>query len=309
MATPPNRRLGFNRKAQYRAFTGYVLAILGGFVGLFLLVVSFIDPTGFAILRGAASEATAPVAGGLSEAKAGASNGWDEVSAYFSAASKNAELERTVEQQQAAIVEANALRQENIKLKRLLGLVEENADTTIAITRLINSTSSSTNRIATIYAGSRQGVEPGQPVRSPKGLVGRVLTTTPNTAKILLLTDPRNRVPVKRTKDGVAGFTEGLGDGRILIKLIELGVNTFEPGDILVTSGSGGLYRPNIPVAVVTKKTPDGAIANLLSNPAATDYVTVQPRYVPVSPETEANTAAETDNRADNNSNETDTAR
>jgi rod shape-determining protein MreC len=285
MATPPNRRLGFNRKAQYRAFTGYVLAILGGFVGLFLLVVSFIDPTGFAILRGAASEATAPVSGGLSEASAGASNGWDEVSAYFFAASKNAELERVVEDQQAQIVESKALLQENIRLKRLLGLVEEEGDSIIAVTRLINSTSTTTNRIATIYAGSRQGVDAGQPVRSPKGLVGRILTTTPNTAQILLLTDPRNRVPVKRSKDGIVGFTEGLGDGRISIRLIELGVNLFEPGDIMVTSGNGGLYTPNIPVAVVTEKTADGAIANVLSNPAATDYVAVQPRFIPLKKE------------------------
>lgn len=287
MATPPNRRLGFNRKAQYRAFTGYVLAILGGFVGLFLLVVSFIDPTGFAILRGAASEATAPVAGGLTEARAGASNGWDEVSAYFAAASKNAELERIVENQQAQIVEAKALQQENTRLKRLLGLVEEEGDSIIAVTRLINSTSTTTNRIATIYAGSRQGVEAGQPVRSPKGLVGRILTATPNTAQILLLTDPRNRVPVKRSEDGIVGFTQGLGDGRISISLIELGVNPFEPGDIMVTSGNGGLYTPNIPVAVVTEKTADGAIANVLSNPAATDYVAVQPRFIPLKEEDE----------------------
>jgi rod shape-determining protein MreC len=287
MATPPNRRLGFNRKAQYRAFTGYVLAILGGFVGLFLLVVSFIDPTGFAILRGAASEATAPVSGGLTEARAGASNGWDEVSAYFAAASKNAELERIVENQHAQIVEAKALQQENTRLKRLLGLVEEEGDSIIAVTRLINSTATTTNRIATIYAGSRQGVEAGQPVRSPKGLVGRILTATPNTAQILLLTDPRNRVPVKRSEDGVVGFTQGLGDGRISISLIELGVNPFEPGDIMVTSGNGGLYTPNIPVAVVTEKTADGAIANVLSNPAATDYVAVQPRFIPLKEEEE----------------------
>lgn len=306
MATPPNRRLGFNRKAQYRAFTGYVLAILGGFVGLFLLVVSFIDPTGFAILRGAASEATAPVSGSLSEARAEASNGWDEVAAYFSAASKNAELERIVESQQAQIVESKALLQENIRLKRLLGLVEEQGDSIIAVTRLINSSATSTNRTATIYAGSQQGVAAGQPVRSHKGLVGRILSTTPNTAQILLLTDPRNRVPVKRSKDGSVGFTQGLGDGRIEISLIELGVNPFEPGDIMVTSGNGGLYSPNIPVAVVTEKTSSGAIANVLSNPSATDYVTVQPRFIPLKEERPSEKQGQ--DAADNAANSDDTA-
>lgn len=295
MATPPNRRLGFNRKAQYRAFTGYVLAILGGFVGIFLLVISFIDPTGFALLRGAASEATAPVAGGLTSARKGASNGWNEIAAYFAAASKNADLERTVERQQAQIVEAKALKQENLRLKRLLGLIDEEKENIVAVTRLINSSADSTSRVATIYAGSQQNVEVGQPVRSPKGLIGRILSTTPNTAQILLLTDPRNRVPVKRTEDGLIGFTQGLGDGRISIMLIELGVNPFEPGDIMVTSGNGGLYPPNIPVAIVTQKTADGAIANVLSNPAATNYVTVQPRFIPLKEEQTPTTDGETE--------------
>jgi rod shape-determining protein MreC len=53
----------------------------------------------------------------------------------------------------------------------------------------------------------------------------------------------------------------------------------------MVTSGNGGLYTPNIPVAVVTEKTADGAIANVLSNPAATDYVAVQPRFIPLKKE------------------------
>ena len=44
-----------------------------------------------------------------------------------------------------------------------------------------------------------------------------------------------------------------------------------------VTSGAGGLLRPNIPVAVVDEVTRDGAIARLLSNPAATDFVTIEP--------------------------------
>ena len=56
-----------------------------------------------------------------------------------------------------------------------------------------------------------------------------------------------------------------------------LGVNPIKPGDVFVTSGAGGLFRPNVAVAVARQITRDGAIAQLLSNPAATDYVTVEP--------------------------------
>ncbi|MEO1044572.1 MAG: rod shape-determining protein MreC [Pseudomonadota bacterium] len=280
MATPDKRRLGFNRKAHYRAFTGYVLAILGGFTGLFLLVLSYVDPTGFSVLRGAASEATAPVSGTLASASSGSRNSWQEIAAYFDAGSKNAALQRELEDTRNQLVEARALKQENQRLRRLLDLLESEPEP-VTLARLISSSATSSRRYATMGAGSRQGVERGQPVRSPKGLIGRVIETTPNTARVLLLTDPRNVVPVKRASDGVVAFTEGLGNGDIAIRLINVGVNPFEQGDILVTSGSGGLYRPNIPVAVIRKTTSDGALATLLSDPAAADFVMVQRVYLP----------------------------
>lgn len=304
MATPENRRLGFSRKAHYRAFTGYVLAILGGFAGLFLLVLSFIDPAGFSVLRGAASEATAPVSGTLASARSGSKNTWQEISAYFDAGSKNAALERELEDSRNQLVEARALKQENQRLRRLLDLLETEPEP-VTIARLISASSSSTRRYATMAAGTRQGVEQGQPVRSPKGLVGRVLETTPNTARVLLLTDPRNVVPVKRASDGVVAFTEGLGNGEVAIRLINVGVNPFEQGDILVTSGSGGLYRPNIPVAVVRQKTSDGALASLLSDPAAADFVMVQKVYLPDLVATDGGADTGSDSGADTRSGDT----
>jgi rod shape-determining protein MreC len=50
---------------------------------------------------------------------------------------------------------------------------------------------------------------------------------------------------------------------------------------VFVTSGAGGLFRPNVAVAVAEIVTKDGAIARVLSNPAATDYVAVEPVWKP----------------------------
>jgi rod shape-determining protein MreC len=48
-----------------------------------------------------------------------------------------------------------------------------------------------------------------------------------------------------------------------------------------VTSGNGGIYPPNVPVAIIEKLTSDGAIGKLLANPAGTDFVIVQEMYEP----------------------------
>ena len=66
MAPPNNRRPGFSKRAQYSIFASYLLGILGAFMGLLLLLVSFIDPLGFSALRTIGAETMAPVSRFLS---------------------------------------------------------------------------------------------------------------------------------------------------------------------------------------------------------------------------------------------------
>jgi len=86
---------------------------------------------------------------------------------------------------------------------------------------------------------------------------------------------------VRRAKDEVVAFAEGRGDGLIRIRLINLGINPLEPGDLFVTSGAGGYYQPGVAVAIATEITDDGAFARIVSDPAATDYVAVLPIFEP----------------------------
>ena len=278
MAPPKNRRSGFSKRAQYSIFASYLLGILGACVGLLLLVISFVDPRGFSVLRTIGAETTAPVSKTIAQVGGASGNFSDEVIAYFYAASKNAAMQRELEQSRIQILEARALKQENERLKRLLRLEQETPDA-IAMGRLISSTSSSSRRIATLGLGRTSGVAIGQPVRAPEGLVGRVLETGPTTARILLLSDGKNVTPVKRSNDEFPAFATGRGDGTVDIRPINLGTNPFKGGDLLITSGSGGLYQPGIPVAVVIRKTETGAIARILANSARVSHVIVQPIF------------------------------
>lgn len=280
MAPPRKRRPGFSRKAQLQIFTGYLLAFTGAFAGLLLLALSYFDPTAFSAVRSMTAEVTAPPARLFTGIRVGAQDGWREVAAYFEAGSKNAALQREAERNRIRLIEARALRQENRELRRLLGLIKQ-VGRPVATARLINSTASSVRRYATLDVGSRQGVQRGQPVRAQRGLIGRVLETGPNTSRVLLLSDAENVVPVRRARDGIVAFSQGRGDGRVDLKLIDIGVNPFKVGDVMVTSGNGGIYPPNVPVAIIEKLTNDGAIGKLLANPAGTDFVIVQEMYEP----------------------------
>ncbi|MEY3634497.1 MAG: hypothetical protein RLZZ61_907 [Pseudomonadota bacterium] len=279
MAPPPHRRPGFSRKAQYGLFVTYVVAIAGTIVAALLLTISVVDPNGFSALRTFGTEVTAPVARLLSNARQSTQAITHDFSAYINAASKNVTLEKELEASRSALIEARALRIENARLRGLLNIAEGDVQQ-VAVGRLISSTASSTRRVATLSIGRNFGVERAQPVRGPAGLIGRVIETGPTTARVLLVTDSENLVPVMRANDGLPAFSAGLGNGLVLIKPLNLGESPFKVGDIIVTSGNGGLYSANIPFARVIRKTSDGALGLPFADPANTPYAIVMKPYL-----------------------------
>jgi rod shape-determining protein MreC len=269
-----SRRPGNSRRAQYGTFLGYTAGVLGALAGAALLIVSFVNPSAFASLRGLATGATVPVGDTTATARKGARSIYEVIEGYVLAGARGAKMQRDLRQMSVDLAQLHGVAEENRRLKALLGLADENPRPA-AVAKLVSATAASTRRFAAINAGQTRGVAVGMPVRSPLGLVGRVLEVGPVTSRVLLISDTESVVPVRRASDGVPGFAQGRGDGRLQIRLLNLGINPLRRGDVFVTSGSGGLYRPGIAVATAIEVTRDGAIGALLSDPAATDYVVV----------------------------------
>ncbi|NML12155.1 rod shape-determining protein MreC [Sphingobium sp. AR-3-1] len=275
MARPPSRRPGINRKAQYSLFASYVVAVTGAAIGLLLVVVAIFDPTGFSAIRIGTAEIGRPVSMALKGMVSGVSSVDEILAAYWRAGTQNVALRRQVEADRNRIIEAKGVAQENLRLKKLLKLVDADASQVLTA-RLIASSASSARRFARLNAGRWQGVRPGMPVRAPEGLIGRIHIVTPNSSDVLLLTDTANIVPVRRANDNIPAISTGLGDGSVEIRALTAGRNPFRPGDLLVTSGIGGVYQPNIPVAVVVRAQGEIAYAVPLANPARVDAVVVE---------------------------------
>jgi rod shape-determining protein MreC len=280
MAPPSARRSGHSRRAQYGQFTGYVLASIGAIVGAVLLIISLFSPTAFGGLRGTATEVVAPAGSGVAIVRSEGRSWLESIAGYLQAGSQNAALKKEVEIARIRLQEAEALKDENARLKSLLRL-EDGEDKPVVASRVVGATAASSRRYAYLGVGSSSGVKPGMPVRSPRGFIGRVLEVSPNTSRVLLLTDTESIVPVRRAKDDIVAFAEGRGDGRINIRLINLGINPLKVGDVFVTSGAGGFFRPGVAVAILSEVTDDGGIARIISDPAATDFVVVEPVYQP----------------------------
>ena len=250
----------------------------GAVVGAVVLVVSVVDKGAFAGMRGIAADLVAPAGRAVTAGRNGAQSAGSVLAGYVTSGTRTAAMARELELTRIRLAEARSTEDENRRLKALLGL-RDPAVTTIAYARLINSTASSLRRFATISVGRDHGLVIGMPVRSPQGLVGRVLEVADHTARVLLVTDLESMVPVQRARDGIPAFAQGHGDGTLQLRLISLGVNPLKPGDVFVTSGSGGLYRPGTAVASVMELTRDGAIARVLSDPTANEFVAVEPIF------------------------------
>ncbi len=282
MPPPVNRRTGFSRRAQFSTFIGYVVGVIGVFIGAVLLVIYAVDKTAFSGARGLAADATAPAARLTAGGRTAGTNIFAVIAGYFVTGAENARLQREVALARVRLVQAAALADENRQLKAELHLANSGSQHPVANAWLIASTDSSTRRFATISAGYSDGVRTGMPVVSPLGLVGRVLETGHKSARVLLVTDSESVVPVKRASDGLPGFATGRPDGLLQLRLISLGINPLKPGDAFVTSGSGGLYWPGTPIAVVSSLTHDGAVARVLGTPLASAFVTVQSIWNPI---------------------------
>ena len=287
---PP--RPGWSRRAQYGLFFGFIAVVAGIVVGILMLALSLLAPQSYQSVRGAALDATAPISGALHEVTAtfqglvsGAGNYWDS-------AHQNARLKRENRFMREQIVKAKAIRQENRQLKAALQLRERSVGA-LATGRIVGSSFSSPRRFAILSAGTGDGVRVGMPVRSAEGLIGRIIDAGSTASRVLLISDRSNIVPARLLRNGLPVISTGRGDGTVDLRPLEVGRNPFRRGDIVVTSGTGGLYSPLVPVARVIRLDDDGAIAIPLADPANTSFAMVEPPYEPAAIAEEARGAAE----------------
>ena len=277
MAAP---RPGWSRRAQYGLFFGFVFAIAGLVIGLILLALSLLAPSRFEALRGAALDVTAPVSGSLHAVGATAGGLVGGAGNYWDAAHQNATLKRERRALLQRMVEAKAIRLENQQLKAALQL-RERTPQTVATGRIVGSSFASPRRFAILSAGAGDGVLVGMPVRSADGLVGRVIDAGNVASRVLLVSDRANIVPARLVRGGLPVIATGRGDGTVDLRPLEVGRNPFRPGDIVVTSGTGGLYPPLVPVARIVRLDDDGAIGIPLADPSRTSFALVEPAYEP----------------------------
>ena len=111
----------------------------------------------------------------------------------------------------------------------------------------------------TIDVGANDGIQRDMTVLNGDGLVGRVTTVGPNTATVLLASDPDFTVGTRMESTDELGFASGQGDRPLRVEMLN-GKAKIKKGDRMVTFGSQAdkPFVPGVPVGVVSRVDPSG---------------------------------------------------
>ena len=130
--------------------------------------------------------------------------------------------------------------------------------------------------------GSLQGIGRSDAVLGPGGLVGRIDSVTPATARVKLLTAPGHEIGVWLPRSRRHGLLVGRGNSRLSLRFIDKDPDV-RPGDLVATSPASTLLPPNVPVGVIQSVDEQAvpapvAVVQLIAAPEAIDWVQVQTR-------------------------------
>ena len=145
-----------------------------------------------------------------------------------------------------------ALAHENGELRGLRAALPPVAERWLAA-EIVNVQLSSLRQRLLIDRGAVNKVFKAQAVLDDRGLIGQTTHVGPWSAEVILITDPEHAVPVRIERTGLRTIAVGAGDASSLA-LPYLPANAdIKSGDLLVTSGLGGVFPQGYPVARVTE--------------------------------------------------------
>ncbi len=136
---------------------------------------------------------------------------------------------------------------------------------------VLRTESSSQRQRLLVNRGAANSVFKAQAVLSSTGLLGQTLRVGPWTAEVILITDPEHAVPVQLQRTGLRTIAVGAGDSTALsLPFLPIQADIRE-GDLLVTSGLGGVFPAGYPVAHVSevKRDSSSALAQVRATPLA----------------------------------------
>jgi rod shape-determining protein MreC len=175
------------------------------------------------------------------------------------------QLENRVQLQKLDILE-----KENERLRLLLSATPKTREK-VLISEIIGVDVDPYRQLFVINKGSMQDITRGQPIIDAHGVVGQVLSVNALSSVAMLITDASHALPVQIDRTGLRAVVFGTGQiDHMDLRHIPHNADV-QQGDMLITSGLGGRFPPNYPVAIITsvERVAGEAFARIRAEPLA----------------------------------------
>jgi len=230
----------------------WLVALL--FTNLVIMAVDARDSNGRQkVLRIWTQTFASPIQSASSKASGATTGFFRQILNFRSIASENEDLRQRLAAAEQQLHSARQQEVENDRLKALLDLKEKKEFETVAARVIARDPSVWFNTI-TINSGSSSGVAVNMPVVSGTGVVGRVISVSPWSSQVMLLTDEKagaGAVVGQLGQSGALGSVRGRPDVGLIEMRYVSGLEKVEVGDYVMTTGQDGIYPPGLNIGEV----------------------------------------------------------
>jgi rod shape-determining protein MreC len=200
-------------------------------------------------LERVAVTAVAPFQRALAWTWSRAAESWDNYIGLVDVRGENVRLRRKID---ALILDNAGLTERMTQFERIERLISfpQLDSTTYEVVRVVARDTSGLARLITIDEGSSQGLADNMTVITHRGLVGRIIRTSPSVSRVLLITDVRSAVDAlaQESRDGMVASG---ANGAILSVRYLMADAKAKNGDRVVSSGLGGIYPKGLLIGIL----------------------------------------------------------
>lgn len=162
----------------------------------------------------------------------------------------NRALKHKQKLQNTRLQKMGVLLAENARLRNLLGSSRKVSDV-VVVAELLSVDQNPYRQLIEINKGTMDGFVDGQAVIDDDGVMGQIIHTTYNSSTVMLISDPEHAIPVQFIRSGLRSVAFGNGSNDALELRFLPATADIKVGDELVTSGLGGRFPADYPVATI----------------------------------------------------------
>ena len=235
-----------NETSKAKILNNLIVAVLAVY-GISQKKFTLEEPT---LFQRVVMEVISPMQQGLSDSRKSLSSMWENYMLIVNTSKDNVLLKKKVSRLESDLFGMEEIRQENMRLKRLLNYSSEISEQRI-MAQVVGWDSANEFKVIRLNKGQKDGIQVMSPVITDQGLVGYIYRVTENYSDVLTILDQNNRVDVLVERTRTHGIVEGVHNFKCALKYV-MRNELIEVGDKLITAGVGGVYPKGIKVGMIT---------------------------------------------------------